>query len=175
MIRNRFWILTVIGLFFSINIFLSCSKVDDGDHTAPTIEVFSPVKDDILYVYRETDGVPSVFKARFTDDTALSSYTFRILHDKDTISRLAPGDTTAYIYRNYQSVSIFDTTEVTISHAFRIDSLVSVVNKDDKGSRSYPIWEGKYNLVASVVDKHGNMTSFDTIPVFIRYRDSKNK
>ncbi len=169
MIRNISFILTV-SLFIGASVFFSCTKIDDSDHTPPTIDVFSPVADDTLYVYRETDTVFPIFKARFTDDTALSSYTFRIRHGKDSIS-LAPGDTTAYVYRNYQSVSIFDSTEVTISQIFRIDSLMTVTI--DGTSKTVPIWEGVYQLDASVVDMQGNIAKFNPIPVFIKYRSSK--
>lgn len=171
MVRNISFILT-ISLFIGTSVFFSCTKIDDGDHTPPTIDVFSPVAGDTLYVYRETDTVFPIFNARFTDDTALSSYTFRIRHAKDSI-KLAPGDTTAYFYRNYQRVSIFDTTQITISQIFRVDSLMTVTI--DGTSKTVPIWEGVYQLDASVVDMQGNVAKFDSIPVFIKYRSSKKK
>lgn len=169
MIRNIFFIL-IISLFTSISVFFSCTKVDDNDHTPPTIDVFLPTANDILYVYRETDTIFPIFSARFTDDTALSSYTFRIRHGKDSIS-LAPGDTTAYFYRNYQSVSIFDTTQITVNQIFIVDSLMTVTV--DGTSKAVPIWEGLYQLDASVVDMQGNVAKFNPIPVFIKYRSSK--
>lgn len=171
MIRNILFIL-VISLFTGSSIFCSCTKLEDNDHTPPTIDVFLPTANDTLYVYRETDTIFPIFKARFTDDTALSSYTFRIRHGKDSI-RLASGDTTAYFFRNYQSVSIFDSTEVTISQIFIVDSLMAVTV--DGSSKTYPIWEGLYQLDASVVDMQGNVARFDPIPVFIKFRSSKLK
>nr|WP_297161543.1 DUF4625 domain-containing protein [uncultured Dysgonomonas sp.] len=171
MIRNILFIL-IVSLFTGSSIFCSCTKLEDNDHTPPTIDVFLPTANDTLYVYRETDTIFPIFKARFTDDTALSSYTFRIRHGKDSI-RLAPGDTTAYFFRNYQSVSIFDSTEVTISQIFIVDSLMAVTV--DGSSKTYPIWEGLYQLDASVVDMQGNVARFDPIPVFIKFRSSKLK
>lgn len=160
----------IISILIGINLFFSCTKIDDNDHTPPTIDVLSPVANDLIYVYRETDTIFPVFTARFTDDTALSSYTFRIRHGKDSI-KVAPGDTTAYFYKNYQSVSIFDTTQITISQLYRIDSLMTVTV--DGKSTSYPIWEGIYQLDASVSDMQGNVTRFDSIPIQIKYRSSK--
>lgn len=167
------YIALTVSFFISANLFFSCSKIDDGDHTPPTIQVFSPIADTIIHVYRDTDTIFPVFRARFTDDTGLSSYTFRILHGRDTISSLAPGDTSAYLYKSFQSVSIFDTTEVTISQIFIVDSLTTVVSLTDNTSKTLPIWEGRYNLAASVVDMQGNVTHADTIPIYIKYR-SKN-
>lgn len=166
------YIALTVSFFMSVNLFFSCSKIDDNDNTPPTIKVFAPIADTLIHVYRVSDTIFPVFKARFTDNMALSSYTFRILHGNDTIGCLAPGDTSAYLYKSYQSVSIFDTTEVSISQIFRIDSLTTV-QLADKTSKTVPIWEGMYNLVASVVDMQGNVTHAAPIPIYIKYKSSK--
>lgn len=165
-------LILIISTIIVLNLFFACSKVDDSDHTPPTIEVISPRANDTLYVYRESDTIFSIFEARVTDDTALSSYTFRIQHGKDTLFTES-GDTLAYYQRNYQGVSIFDTTQITIAQSFRIDSLMSVTKKGF--SQNYKIWEGTYHLHASVVDMQGNVTKFDSIPVFVKYRSSKSE
>lgn len=161
----------ITSLFIGLNLFFSCSKVEDGDHTAPTIEVLSPEAYDTLYVYRENDTIFPIFTASFSDETGLSSYTFKIKHGKDTL-HAENGDTTAYFMKNYQSVSIFDTTQIKISQTFLIDSLMSVTK--NRRTKSYPIWEGVYYLHASVVDMQGNIAESDSIPIFIKYRSSQN-
>lgn len=163
----------IISLIIGINLFFSCTKIDDSDHTPPTIEVFAPIADTLIYVTSDTDTLFPIFTARFTDDVALSSYTFKIQHGKDSINSLTPDSSTAYFYRAYQVASIFDTTQITISQIFRIDSLMSVTKNNT--TKSYPIWEGEYQLRASVVDKQGNVTHADSIPIFIKYRSSKSK
>lgn len=166
MSRNIYFTL-IISALIGVNLFFSCSKIDDNDNTPPTIEVFSPVTDTLIHVYRDTDTIFPIFRARFTDDTALSSYTFRIRHEKDS-NNIAPGDTSAYFYKNYQSVSIFDTTQITISQTFRIDSLTTVTVAGT--SKTLPIWEGVYQLDASVVDIQGNVTHAAPIPIYIKYK-----
>lgn len=163
----------IISIFIGVNLFFSCTKIDDNDHTPPTIEVLSPIPDTVIYVTSDTDTLFPIFRARFTDDIALSSYTFKIQHEKDSINSLTPDGSAAYFYRNYQSASIFDTTQITISQIFTIDSLMSVTV--DRTTKSYPIWEGIYQLHASVVDKQGNVATFAPIPIFIKYRSNNSK
>ena len=62
---------------------------------------------------------------------------------------------------------------MTISQIFIVDSLMAVTV--DGSSKTYPIWEGLYQLDASVVDMQGNVARFDPIPVFIKFRSSKLK
>lgn len=163
----------IISAILVVGVLFSCSDIGDDDRTPPTIEVWSPSADTLIYVTRDNDTVFPIFRARFTDDVALSSYTFRIRHGRDSL-QVAPGDTSAYFYKNYQSVSIFDTTRTTITQLFRIDSLVKATPTGGT-SRTYPIWEGEYQLEASVTDKQGNVAKYRPIPIRIQFRSSKAK
>ncbi len=168
---GKIYFVLIISILIGVNLFFSCTPVDDGDHTPPTIEVFSPVANTLIHVTAQNDTLFPIFKARFTDDVGLSSYTFRIRHEKDSIST-APGGTTAYFYKNYQGVSIFDSTQVTIVQTFRIDSVITVTTKatstSTSTSKTYPIWEGVYQLDVSVVDKQRNVTKLAPIPILIK-------
>lgn len=171
MSRNIFLVLLIIGLAIGTNLFFSCSKVDNDDTNPPSIEVLTPVDGDTLFIYTDTDTAFNVFYAICSDDIGLSSYTFRLRYSLDhDSSRLAPyigGDTTAYLNRNYQKEAIFGKTRDTIDHRFLIDSMVNVINKVNKKSKSYPIQEGKYILEASVVDINGNIDSIKPLNIVI--------
>lgn len=168
MTRNIYFFVLTVCLIIGISLFFSCTKVDSDD-IPPTIEVLEPFENDTLFIYTDTDTILPLFRAYFTDDTALSSYTFRIRHGKDSISK-GPvnndGDTTGYFYKNYQRASIFGQKQDSVKQIFQIDSLVTVTNKNG-GSKSYPIWEGIYQLDASVLDMQGNVKTLDPINVVI--------
>lgn len=164
MTRNISLLILIVVLSVGTNLFFSCSKIDT-DNTFPTIKLLKPLNNDTLFIYTDTDTILPIFSATLSDDEGLSSYTFRIRHLRDSIKDV-PGDTTAYFYKNYQVSSIFGKKDTTITHPFQIDSIISVTDTNKNINRRY-IWQGVYQLDASVMDTYGNITTLDSINVVI--------
>lgn len=164
MTRNISLLLLIVVLAVGTNLFFSCSKIDT-DNTFPTIKLLKPLNNDTLFIYTDIDTILPIFSATLSDDEGLSSYTFRIRHLRDSINDV-PGDTTAYFYKNYQEASIFGKKDTTITHPFLIDSIISVTDTNKNINRRY-IWQGVYQLDASVMDTYGNITTLDSINVVI--------
>ncbi|PXV64464.1 uncharacterized protein DUF4625 [Dysgonomonas alginatilytica] len=164
MTRNLSLLALAAGLIIGINLFFACTKVETDD-APPGIKILMPLNNDTLFIYTDTDTILPIFSASLSDNEGLSSYKFRIRHLRDSIKG-APGDTTAYFYKNYQRASIFGMKDTIIKHSFEIDTIISVTDSNSN-TRRLPIWQGVYQLDASVVDMHGNITIVDSINVVI--------
>lgn len=170
MIRN--FLLFFTASFIGICIFFSCSKEDDimDDKEPPTVRIIHPERDTTIM----TDSI-CIFKAEFTDNKSLSSYSIKIWNavlgaETDTFTLLStalsidnprypPVDETtgnlkdsALFNKAFQQANIFlDTTKytVTVYNGYWIDSL--------KGTTPYAL--GEHWFKVTVIDKAGNYSA----------------
>lgn len=158
MSRNISLLLLTACFFGGINVFYSCTKVEHDSEKPKIVSIDSPLVNQELYL----DSF-SVFKAKFTDNKSLSSYSIKISDPalKDTLVVKDPNggdnDSLAVLNDNFQQVSIFGKTEAEVSHNFYLPRVKTV------RGRQYKVKTGTYQFKVIVADTGGNSdsTAFD--------------
>lgn len=156
--RNISLLVPTFSLLVGLSIFYSCTKVEHDNEAPKIVSIDSPVVNQELYL----DSF-AIFKAKFTDNNGLSSYTMKIwdpaLNDTLVIRNPAGDekDSLVVLNRNFQQTSIFGLTEADVNHRFYIPPTETVRGKQ------FNVRTGIYRLKVVVADLDGNRdsTEFD--------------
>lgn len=152
MSRNISLLIITFCLFGGLSIFYSCTKIEHDNEAPKIVSIDSPVVDQKLYL----DSF-AIFKATFSDNNSLSSYSIKIwdpaLKDTLVVKNPAGGDSLAILNDNFQKVPIFGLTNVDVRHDFYLPPVKTVRGKQ------YKVRTGVYRFKVVVADTDGNRDS----------------
>jgi len=166
---SRCFLLGFSILFLGLCIVVSCSDEGSNDNEPPIIEIINPEPDTIIETTADTFYI---FRARFTDNEGLSSYSIRIYSallkgDMDTatvksslgISPEEGGTDSALYNKAFQYGNIFDKTDTTITvfTGYRVEPMVNRI----------PTSLGKHWFKVNAIDKNGNV-AVDSFAIYVK-------